>query len=183
MSSVVHGFDWPDRFVVGTLGNPGSRTFYLQARAGDQLLSVAVEKEQSAALAQRIDEVLDELMDSEGNPFSVPPGVPDALIDNDPLELPVEEKFRAGLMSLGWDPATAQLIIEAAPAPELTADELFETEIEPEEVLQVRIPVGAARAFARRAREVVQAGRPICPNCGQPMNSAAHNCDEADELQ
>ena len=61
MATIVHGFDWPDRFVVGTVGSPGARTFYLQARAGRELVSVAVEKEQSAVLADRLDEVLDEL--------------------------------------------------------------------------------------------------------------------------
>src|SRR5690625_5829878 len=54
----VHSFDWPDRFVVGTVGPPGSRTFYLQARTGQRVVSVALEKEQTAALAEKIDEVL-----------------------------------------------------------------------------------------------------------------------------
>src|SRR5690625_4389571 len=62
----VHGFNWPDRFVVGTVGEPGSRTFYLQARTGHDLLSVVLEKEQSATLAESIDMLLDELMATEG---------------------------------------------------------------------------------------------------------------------
>ncbi|MGZ5372708.1 MAG: DUF3090 family protein, partial [Aeromicrobium sp.] len=70
MTPIVHGFDWPDRFVIGTVGQPGSRTFFLQARSGAQIVSVALEKEQSAALAERIEEVLDDLMADEGNPFS-----------------------------------------------------------------------------------------------------------------
>ena len=58
MAPIVHGFDWPDRLVVGTVGQPGERTFYLQARAGKQLVSVAMEKQQSAALADGIDALL-----------------------------------------------------------------------------------------------------------------------------
>ena len=71
MSPTVHAFDWPDRFVVGTLGEPGQRTFFLQVRTGPEILSVSLEKQQAAALADRIDEVLDTLMAEEGNPFSV----------------------------------------------------------------------------------------------------------------
>lgn len=176
MPPIVHGFDWPDRLVVGTVGQPGSRTFFLQARSGAQLISVALEKEQSAALAERIEEVLDELMTEDGNPFSVPALTPEGLVDNDPLEQPVEEQFRAGAMGLGWDPSTAQIVIEAFPYVEEAVEAFDPVEMEPEEVLLVRIPVGAARAFAKRTREVVGAGRPICPLCSVPMDSEDHVC-------
>lgn len=183
MAPIVHGFDWPDRFVTGTVGQPGSRTFFMQARAGANIVSVSIEKEQSAALAERIDEVLDELMAQDGNPFSVPALTPDGLVDNDPLDQPVEEQFRAGAMSLGWDPATAQIVIEAFPIIEVAVEEL-ETldldEVEPEEVLLVRIPVGTARAFTKRTREVVGAGRPICPLCRLPMDDEDHICELPD---
>jgi uncharacterized repeat protein (TIGR03847 family) len=182
MAPIVHGFDWPDRLVIGTVGQPGERTFFLQARAGRQLVSVALEKEQSAALAERIEEILDELMSEDGNPFSVPALTPEGLVDNDPLEQPVEEQFRAGAMGLGWDPTTAQIVIEAFPYVESDedADELDPVVIEPEEVLMVRIPVGTARAFAKRTREVVGAGRPICPLCSVPMDSEDHVCELPD---
>jgi len=184
MPPIVHDFDWPDRFVVGTVGQPGERTFYLQARTGKRLVSVALEKQQSAALAEKIEEVLDELMTDEGNPFSVPALTPDGLVDNEPLEQPIDEQFRAGAMSLGWDPTTAQIVIEAFPIIELEldAEELevlqeIEIEVEPEEILRVRIPVGTARAFSKRTREVVGAGRPICPLCSQPMDDDDHICE------
>ncbi|MBC7592623.1 MAG: DUF3090 domain-containing protein, partial [Kineosporiaceae bacterium] len=145
--------------------------FFIQARDKAQIVSVALEKEQSAALAERIEEVLDELMADEGNPFSIPALTPEGLVDNDPLEQPVEEQFRAGAMSLGWDPSTAQIVIEAFPLVEADAEALDLVELEePEEVLLVRIPVGTARAFAKRTREVVGAGRPICPLCRVPMD-------------
>lgn len=176
MTPIVHEFDWPDRFVIGTVGQPGSRTFFMQARSGAQIVSVALEKEQSAALAERIDEVLDELMADEGNPFSVPSLTPEGLVDNDPLEQPVEEQFRVGAMSLGWDPSTAQIVIEAIPIVEADAESLEPVEMDPQEVLLIRIPVGTARAFAKRTREVVGAGRPICPLCREPMDSDDHVC-------
>lgn len=188
MATIVHGFDWPDRFVVGTVGQPGSRTFYLQAKAGAELVSVAVEKEQSRALADRIDEVLDELMAEDGNPFSVPQSAPDGLADHEPLDQPVEEQFRAGAMGLGWDPSTAQIVIEAFPMvevdPETDVDADGIVEIEPPEALVVRIPVGSARAFAQRTREVVSAGRPVCSLCQAPMDSPDdHVCELPDEFR
>ena len=186
MPPIVHGFDWPDRLVVGTVGQPGERTFYLQAQTGSRLVSVALEKEQAAALSERVEEVLDALMGEDGNPFSVPALTPEGLVDNDPLAQPVEEQFRAGALSLGWDPTTAQLVIDAFPIPVIDPDELEglepddEIEIEPDEVLRIRIPVGSARAFAKRTREVVGAGRPICPLCRQPMDGDDHVCELPD---
>jgi uncharacterized repeat protein (TIGR03847 family) len=180
MAPIVHDFDWPDRLVVGTVGQPGDRTFYLQAQAGTELVSVALEKEQAAALSARIEEVLDGLMAEEGNPFSVPAMTPEGLVDNDPLAQPVEEEFRVAAMSLGWEPRTAQLLIDAFPIPLIDPDELEdvdEIEIEPDEVLRIRIPVGTARAFAKRTREVVGAGRPICPLCRVPMDADEHVCE------
>ncbi|GEK22891.1 DUF3090 domain-containing protein [Cellulomonas xylanilytica] len=173
MPALVHQFDWPDRVVVGTVGSPGSRTFYLQVRDGARSTSVALEKEQSAVLADKIDEILDALMADEGNRFSVPSTTPDELVDNEPLDQPVEEQFRTGLLRLGWDPATAQVIVEAFPL-EDTEDEAAE----PSETLVLRMPVGTARAFVERTRQVVRSGRPLCPRCGQPMADDGHVCDD-----
>lgn len=179
MPTRVHEFDWPDRAVIGTIGLPGSRTFYLQVRSGRRVVSIALEKQQSALLAEKIDEILDQLLTVEGNPFSVPTGTPPELVDNDQLD-PVEEDFRAGTMSLGWDPSTAQVIIEAYPLAEDDADDvdaiLDADQEDDSEMLLVRIPVGTARAFARRTREVVGAGRPACPLCGYPVDPDGHVC-------
>jgi uncharacterized repeat protein (TIGR03847 family) len=179
MPTTVHEFDWPDRVIVGTVGVPGQRTFYLQVRSGKQTLSIALEKQQSAQLAEKIDEILDQLMTVDGNPFHVPANTPLELVDNDGLDA-VEEQFRTGVMSLGWDPTTAQIVIEAYPLEEVDPDDdgfLGEDEdADPAEVLRVRIPVGTARAFAKRTREVVGAGRPICVICGQPIDADGHTC-------
>jgi uncharacterized repeat protein (TIGR03847 family) len=188
MAPIVHGFDWPDRLVVGTVGQPGSRSFYLQARTGSRVVSVGLEKQQSAALAEKIEEILDELMSQEGNPASVPSSTPAELVDNDPLDQPIEEEFRTGTLSLGWDPSTAQVVIQAFPIIEIEVDEdqdeleIDLTEIEPAEMLLVRIPVGTARAFAKRTLEVVGAGRELCPFCGMPMDATGHVCDPSPDL-
>lgn len=183
MTPIVHGFDWPDRFVIDTVGQPGSRTFFLQAHSGAQIVSVALEKQQSVALAERVDEILDELMAVDGNPFSIPALAPEGLVDPDPLEQPVEEQFRVGALSLGWDPTTAQIVIEAFPLVEVDLETFDPEEFEPDEVFLVRIPVGTARAFAKRTREVVESGRPVCTLCGLPMESVDHVCTLPDGFQ
>lgn len=179
MPTRVHEFAWPDRVVVGTIGLPGARTFYLQVRAGAQIVSIALEKQQSALLAEKIDEILDQLITVEGNPFSVPTRTPIELVDNDRLEA-VQEQFRTGAMSLGWDPTTAQVVIEAYPITDVDADDndgsLDEDGANEPEMLLVRMPVGTARAFAKRTREIVGAGRPTCSLCGYPIDADGHIC-------
>ena len=174
--------------MVGTVGRPGAREFYLQARTRSRIVTVALEKEQSAQLAKKIDEVLDELRATEGNPFSVPNSTPVELVDNDPLEQPLDTQFRTAAMGLGWDPTTAQIVIEAYAMADLDDVDLDEfdsepIEVEPPEALLVRIPVGTARAFAERTLEVVGAGRPSCPRCGYPMDPEGHVCPQPGDLE
>ncbi|UFU03727.1 DUF3090 domain-containing protein [Ruania suaedae] len=185
MPTLVHEYDWPDRVVVGTVGRPGERTFYLQVRDGARCISVALEKEQSVLLAEKMDQLLDELSADDAHPVTAPKDVPAELVDEDPLEQPVEEEFRSGAMGLGWDPRTAQIVIEAFALDLSGEDEAAGPEddavYEPSEVLRVRIPVGAARAFAQRTREVAFAGRPICPLCARPIDPDGHVCQLTDE--
>jgi len=176
MPTRVHEFAWPDRVVIGTIGLPGARTFYLQVRAGAEIVSIALEKQQSAQLAEKIDEILDQLSTIEGNPFSIPTSTPMELVDNDLLEAP-HEQFRAGAMTLDWDPTTAQIVVEAYPIIDVdTDDEPLEDSAGDTEMMLVRMPVGTARAFAKRTREIVDAGRPMCPLCGYPMDADGHTC-------
>jgi uncharacterized repeat protein (TIGR03847 family) len=184
MSPVVHAFDPPERFVAGTVGPPGQRTFFLQARTGARLVSVALEKQQVAVLAERIDDLLDEVMGSEQTRGLIPAVAPLDLDDDDPLEQPIEEEFRAGTMTLSWDTQDERIVIEVFPFVEaavVSPDQLGEefTEPEPEEVLLVRIPAGTARAFVKRAAQVVSAGRPDCPFCGNPIDPTGHLCVRA----
>jgi uncharacterized repeat protein (TIGR03847 family) len=113
--AVVHRYDPPERFVAGTVGPPGQRTFFLQARSGNRITSVALEKQQVAVLAERVDLLLDEVMRGEGGAGLVPAVAPTALEDTEPLEQPIDEEFRAGTMTLAWDPDEARVVIEVFP--------------------------------------------------------------------
>jgi uncharacterized repeat protein (TIGR03847 family) len=184
MASVIHSFDPPERFVAGTVGPPGQRTFFLQARTGARVTSVALEKQQVSVLAERIDELLDELIVAEEVDSTIPALPPVSLEDNDPLEQPIVEEFRAGTMTLSWDAADERIVVEIFPFNEAAVVEpgTPEEEIdepEPEEVLVVRLPAGLARAFSKRAQVVVSAGREQCPFCGGPMDPTGHLCPRA----
>src|SRR4051794_33591328 len=108
MARVVHTYDDPERFVAGTVGEPGARTFFLQARAGQRLTSVACEKEQVMALAERLDVMLDEV----ARRFDRDPVTQTAADDTAPLEQPIEEEFRAGTMTLAWEADAERVVIE-----------------------------------------------------------------------
>jgi uncharacterized repeat protein (TIGR03847 family) len=181
---LIHGFDPPERFVVGTVGAPGQRTFFLQARSGAKLISVAAEKQQVVALAQRVDELLDEVMATGATRQVVPAVTPVDLDDTNPLEQPIEEEFRAGTMTLSWDPDDERVVIEVFPfvetvvlGPDHVAADVEEAE--PEEMLLVRLEPGMARAFVSRTSSVVEAGRPPCPFCGGPVDPQGHLCVRA----
>jgi uncharacterized repeat protein (TIGR03847 family) len=184
MASVIHRFDPPERFVAGTVGPPGQRTFFLQARTGPRVTSVALEKQQVLVLAERIDELLDELLNAAEVETQIPAIPPVALEDNAPLEQPIVEEFRAGTMTLSWDSTDERIVVEVFPFsedavvdPAAPEDEVEEPE--PEEVLVVRLPAGLARAFSKRAQVVVSAGREPCPFCGGPLDPAGHLCPRA----
>src|SRR4051794_22191752 len=168
MAGQLFEFDPPDRFVAGTVGQPGERTFFLQAISGQRTVSVALEKVQVAALAEKLEELLDEVRRRQGTDSAVPPVAPPDLEDVAPLTAPVEEEFRVGTLALAWDDDTDTVLVEAQ---SMEADDGAES-TEPEEgaeftgdLLRVRLSPGAARAFAKRALRVVAAGRPPCPLC------------------
>ena len=188
MPPVVHGFDPPERFVAGTVGEPGHRTFFLQAREGPRVTSVALEKQQVAILGERIDELLDELMSAGGVASLIPAITPVEQIDNGPLEQPIVEEFRAGTITLSWDVDDERIVIEVFPVVEVDVpieadeDELVDLPIdepEPEELFVVRLTPAQARIFATRAASVVSAGRPACQFCGGPVDPAGHLCPRA----
>ncbi len=184
MATVIHNYDPPERFVAGTVGPPGERTFFLQARSGPRVTSVALEKQQVSVLAERMDELLDELIRNGEGEGTIPAVSPVALVDDDPLEQPIVEEFRAGTMTLAWDATDERIVVEVFPYAEESVVEpgTPEEEIddpEPEELLVVRLPAGLARAFSKRAQAVVSAGRPPCPFCGGPVDPAGHLCPRA----
>lgn len=180
MPRLVHEFDPPDRFVAGTVGQPGERVFYLQATGGGRRISVALEKTQVQVLAERMDQLLDEVRRQLPR-SGVPETAPAELDDVAPLDTPVEEEFRVGTMALAWDSDAARLVVEAhaitAEGEEPAADPLADDDdAEGPDVLRVRISADAGRAFVARAQRVVAAGRPPCPLCGLPLDPEGHIC-------
>jgi len=186
VSRQVFLYDPPDRFIAGTVGLPGRRTFFLQATEGARSTSVALEKAQVEALAERIDELLDEVVRRTGGNAPVPAVAPTEVADTAPLDAPVEEEFRVGTMALAWDGEEERMVVEAQALVELEAEsdeDLVEAEerlLQDDEngppMLRVRLTGAMARAFAKRALDVVNAGRPPCPLCSLPLDPEGHVC-------
>jgi len=188
MTHQVHAFEPPERFVAGTVGEPGDRTFFLQARGAGRVVSVALEKVQVSLLAEKLDELLVEASKRFG--LSLPETTALLGHDNEPLDTPVDEEFRVGTLGLAFDVDTSTVVIEAIEAGEADAevelgadeDEGMSADDEDDEPdddldrLRVRLTPEATRAFIDRARRVVAAGRPPCPLCGQPLDPAGHLC-------
>jgi uncharacterized repeat protein (TIGR03847 family) len=196
MARIVFEYDPPDRFVAGTVGEPGQRTFYLQATGEGRTTSVALEKQQVAALAERVEALLDEVVRQSSGEAAVPAVTPADVTDSDPLASPVEEEFRVGTMAIAWDTDDEVVVIEAQELTEDDADEADDADDaddtddtgrpliddEAEEgptLLRVRISGATARAFVSRAQAVVAAGRPPCPFCGGPLDAGGHVCPRA----
>jgi uncharacterized repeat protein (TIGR03847 family) len=167
MSRQVYSFEPPERFVAGTIGQPGERSFFLQATGGGRTVSVALEKVQVQLLAERLGELLEEARRQLG--AEIPENAPD-LEDNAPLDTPIDEEFRVGTLALAWDTDSETVLVEASAVAE---DEIPEDD---RDVLRVRLSPAAVRAFCARAERVISAGRPPCPLCGLPMDAAGHVC-------
>jgi uncharacterized repeat protein (TIGR03847 family) len=197
MTHQVHAFEPPERFVAGTVGEPGDRTFFLQARGAGRVVSVALEKVQVSLLAEKLDELLVEASKRFG--LSLPETTALLGHDNEPLDTPVDEEFRVGTLGLAFDVDTSTVVIEAIEAGEAeveielgTDDDEDDDDDDDDTVavddddddepdddldrLRVRLTPEATRAFIDRARRVVNAGRPPCPLCGQPLDPAGHLC-------
>ena len=189
MAILVHRYDAPDRFVAGTVGQPGERTFFLQAREGNRITSVACEKQQVSVLAEHLDKVLDEVVRRSAGEIDVPPASTKAR-DVDPLDAPITEEFRVGTMTIAWDPTIDRIVIELfsnldTEAEEAEADPAAEAgepgpdTINADEVFVVKITASYARDFVARAQALVAAGRPPCPFCLQPLDPSGHICPRA----
>jgi uncharacterized repeat protein (TIGR03847 family) len=180
MPRQVFEYDLPERFVAGTTGQPGGRTFFLQARAGVRVTTVQLEKQQVSVLAERVDELLDEVLRRTAGSIVVPALTPVDAEDSEPLDTPIEEEFRVGTMSLAWDGDSERVVIECFEAGENIGeddDELPDADDDAEgAVLRVSLGGAAARAFAKRALAVVSAGRPPCPFCSNPLDPEGHVC-------
>ena len=183
--------DTPDRFVADAIGEPGRRTFYLQAVQGRAAVSVALEKVQLQLLAERLSLLLDEVqrrgLETDDGSAAERTGQTD---DTGPLEHPVVPLFRVGAMVLTWHGDRQRVIVETRDERDGDADDVgdpgdddrpdvaaraYDPEDGPDFV-RVSISSDLARAFVRRAARVLAAGRPPCPICGQPLDAEGHIC-------
>ena len=162
-------FNPPERFIVGTVGPPGQRTFFLQASDGERRMQVALEKLHAQVLAERVGELLDQVAGLEATLAAAA-----AAADNAPLDTPIEEDFRVSALALSWDEDRHVVIIEAH---DQDPDEVEDGSVV--NTLRASLPPAQARAFARRCETVVHAGRPACPFCGGPVDADGHICPRA----
>jgi uncharacterized repeat protein (TIGR03847 family) len=200
----IYDFGVPDRFVTGTVGQPGHRTFFLQARKGTAIVSVVLEKVQVQVLAERLALLLAEVA---RRGVQVPEALAPSDDDTAPLGEPLVEAFRVGTMTLGWDSEREQVVVEARAQQESDDDEDDEDDEEDADdadadddaddaddadepatlefddsdpdgpdLVRVRLTPLAARAFVERSLRTVAAGRPPCPFCGLPLDPTGHIC-------
>jgi uncharacterized repeat protein (TIGR03847 family) len=177
MAHQVHAFEPPERFVAGTVGPPGERAFFLQARGGGRLVSVALEKVQVQLLAEKLDELLAEA----NRRFGIELPTMALAADNEPLDTPLDEEFRVGTLGLAFDVDTATVVIEAIAAGEGEAEAEEDADEDDDadddrDRLRVRLTPQETRAFIERAKRVLASGRPPCPLCGQPLDPRGHLC-------
>jgi uncharacterized repeat protein (TIGR03847 family) len=173
-----------DRITADAVGEPGQRTFYLQVRAGGDLVTVVVEKEQVVLLAQSVLELLADVPLETG-----------AIDDADlALEEPIDPRFRAGRLSIGYDPDQDRFLLEITEydpnEDEQDEEEGVEPEREEEELIRSltealaddreTIRLWASReqmlALSRHGAEVAERGRPTCRFCGNPIDPEGHVC-------
>ncbi len=175
-------FDPPERFVAGTVGRPGERTFFLQAREGSRIVSIVLEKAQVVVLADRLADLLSEL-ERRGVPAAAGAAetatvAPDA--DTGPLDEPINEAFRAGSLTLGWDGDDELVLVEARAESEdgegIDPDDDDDEDEDGPDLLRVRMTADVARSFVARAARIVASGRPPCPLCGAPLDPQGHIC-------
>ncbi len=171
-----------DRITAGAVGEPGQRTFYLQGRQAQRVVTILVEKQQVELLAASLVEILARSGKETGQ------GPPEEEMG---LEEPVVPEWRAGRLSVGYDEDRDLVLLECE---ELGArgedddgeddddedeeEELFDEADAEAERARVRFWTTReqALALARHGAEVAAAGRPRCPLCGNPMNPEGHIC-------
>lgn len=169
--------DRVDRITAGAVGEPGERTFYLQARQGPSLVTFLVEKQQVELLAASVIEILDRVgRETEAEPE------PEA--SKMELETPLEPLWRVGRLAIGYEEDRDLILLQLDEL--IEGEEGEEEEEEPEEVDEDDEPRGARvrmwatpeqmLALARHAIEVASRGRPRCEFCGNPMDPDGHTC-------
>jgi len=148
----------PDVFTAGTVGPPGQRVFYLQARDDDLIVTVRCEKQQVAALAEYFDGLLGDL---EPAPLGVAPG-------DLTLAEPFQELWTVGPIGVAYDEPGDRIVV--------VLEELREEEDDEGASVKVQLSRAQVSGFVRHSRDLVAAGRPPCRFCGLPVDPDGHPC-------
>jgi len=178
MTPVVYEFNPVERFVAGTVGVPGERTFFIQARTGSRVVSVVVDKSQVIALGERTKIMLREIKKSD--PTVV---IRTDEIDDAPLEQPIFEEFRAGVIAMAWDAENLVIVYELREMSSTDSgqeeDVIFDESELSADLLRVHVSPTQAAAFAKRCLSLASAGRTPCPFCAIPIDPSGHLCPRA----
>jgi uncharacterized repeat protein (TIGR03847 family) len=177
---MIRTFEEVSRFTVGTIGVPGDRTFFIQFRSGNQVVSTSLEKSQVGALSERLNFMLREIR-------SIHPLSPKPILKRDslPLEIPVLDEFRVGSIAIFYDEQGERIQIDLR---ELNLnndesddddEELVLSSFSDTQLLRLFISPTQALIFHDRAELVIAAGRQPCPFCGLPINPEGHLCARA----
>jgi uncharacterized repeat protein (TIGR03847 family) len=147
------------RITIDAIGEPGNRTFYIQARKGAQIVTLICEKETASSLALALQQLLEDLREKYPSGANFMKIVADMSLDE-----PIAPEFRVGQLGLGYDESRDLVVIFAR--------ELISEEIDPNEASTVRLFCSRAQvdALSKHTLEVVSKGRPICALCGKPMD-------------
>ena len=159
-----------ESFIVGTIGQPGEREFYLQVRFQNSIHSFAIDKGQVSALADRIAMLIGELKAADYRFENV-------IAVN--LEIPLISEFQVGVIGIIWLGETEQVSLELQEIDEGDNDLVPFDEVEGPLRFRLKMAPDIANAFVSQARRVVAAGRMPCPFCGLPINKDGHLCPRA----
>jgi uncharacterized repeat protein (TIGR03847 family) len=167
MSPIEYDLNPVSRITTGAIGPPGKRVFYLQARQGSDLVTLIVEKAQIQSLAVGLEQFLQELREQYPDLDEAESSFVETAMD---LETPIDPAFRVGQLGLGYDRPTDRVVI--------VAHELQVEGEDPELATVARFWCSRSQllALGHWGMELAGRGRPICGNCGEPMDPEGHFC-------
>ena len=174
VSRRVYNLDTVERFILGTVGQPGERAFYIQAKKAGQNFTFALEKAQAQALTDRFAEILKDARSAQGA----------AIKDVQPLESPIDSEFTLGVMAITWQFDSQLIRFEGQAITGDTSEEIFEEIVGDETdnappIVRITLTPSQVRSFINRAISVIKAGRQPCMFCGGPINIDGHICPRA----
>lgn len=174
MPRVIYRHQPATRFIVSAIGEPGERQFFIQVKSSEGLNSVTLEKTQVIALTERFEELIRELR--RGKLATAADLSAAAAVDNLPMELPIDQDFQVGVISITWEKDLVFVNIQAISQDEdLILDDLDSGP----DLIIATLRIDQVKGFCERAKSIVNAGRPACPFCGLPIDPRGHLCPRA----